>query len=54
MPFVLRHDSESSTAAGPDPAWSSALAARLDGAGSPTPGPSHAGDDATYRIERQP
>ena len=54
MPFVLRHDSESSTAAGPDPAWSSALAARLDGAGSPTPAPSHAGDDATYRIERQP
>ena len=54
MPFVLRHDTESSSAAGPDPAWSSALAARLDGAGSPTPAPSHPGDDATYRIERQP
>jgi uncharacterized protein len=54
MPFVLRHDNGSSTGEGPEPAWWSALAARLDDAPASPRVPALPGEFAPPAIGRRP
>jgi hypothetical protein len=46
MPFVVRHENGWSPDDGPEPAWWSALAARLDGAAASPPPPALPGEFA--------
>ena len=54
MPFVLRHENGWAPDDGPEPAWWSALAARLDGAAASPPPPALPGEFAPPTIERRP